>query len=309
MGLVLALDILQDVSFALVEPIVSTALSVGIAGGLTTVGVGSVAGLYPGAQIMVNRGGASQEVITLTAVGIGTITANFVSAHSAGEPLNGATFPSGQPDHPLFTLPEMLAYLLDLENDFLLKTRCIYATQLGIVLQNNVRFYPRPADAIRMERVVTSDGQTELKNTSQEGLDDYDFGWETKDTSTLSRLQWFEDSIGNSKFGINPVSDIGGAVNVWYSQKDIRTSLGIDSTLLVPDICAHALKYGVLARAFSKDGEQRDDFRAKYSQARFDMVVKLTNHFMKGMSLLLGDEQQQESEFKMLAVPAGVARG
>lgn len=303
--MILALDILQAVSFALVEPVVSMNLSGAVIGGTaSTVGVTSTVGLYPGALLLINRGGATQEVITVTAVGTNSIVAFFYKSHSIGEAVAGATFPSGQLDHPLFSTAEMLGYLLDVENDFLLKTRCIYSVQADIALLNNTRFYPRPNDAVRIERIALSDGTTELKNTTQQNQDIYDYGWEPESTSDLSSLRWFEDSIGGNRFGISPLSDIGGKVDLWYSQKDVN-ALGIDSTLLIPDVCVHYIKYGVLALAFKKDGENRDEFRAKYCQARFDLGVKLTSHFMKGIEVLLGDEQEQEIEFQRLAVPAG----
>jgi hypothetical protein len=302
-GQIIALDILQDVSFALVEPYVSTALTGAVsAPGSQTVGIGSTVGLYVGAVLLVNRGGSTQEVITLTAVAGGTITAVFANTHASGEAVTGATFPSGQPDKPLFTVPEMLGYLIDVENDFLLKTRCMYSFQSGISLVNYQRFYARPASAIRIERVVNGRNYA-MKNTSQESQDLLDYGWEPAQSDFPTR--WYEDSIGDSNFGISPQPNAGGTMNVWFSQKDTNYALTIASTLLVPDICEHYMKYGVLARSFAKDGEQRDDFRAKYCQSRFDLGVHLVVHFMKGIEALLGGDQMQDAEFKQLAVPAG----
>lgn len=307
MGLVLAVDILQDVSLALIEPIVSASLVSGVpAPGPATVTVDSVNGMFVGAIVLVGRGLTSQEVVGITAVGPGTFTATFSKMHSVGEGVAGANFPSGQPEKPLFTVQEMLGYLLDVENDFLLKTQCIYDVIENFALAVNQRYYARPLQAIRLERVSVTDTPNDvffsLKNISQSGLDMFEPGWEA-DQDNYPR-EFFEDGIGNSKFGFGQIPTAGGNVNLWFSKKDSSAVLGIDSTLVIPDVCSHYMKYGVLARAFSKDGEQRDDFRAKYCQARFDLGVHLVLHFMKGIEVLLGQEDEKISEFKRLAVPA-----
>jgi hypothetical protein len=303
MGLIIALDVLQDVSFVLVEPFVSTTLGAAVsAPGSQTVAIGSTVGLYAGAVLLVNRGGATQEVVTLTAVGTGTITAVFANTHASGEPVTGATFPSGQPEKPLFTVSEMLDYLIDVENDFLLKTRCLYAVQLDIALTNYQRFYARPASAIRIERVVNGLGYA-MKNTSQESQDLLDYGWEPAQSDFPNR--WYEDSIGSSNFGVSPQPNAGGTMNLWFSQKDTNYNMTIASTLLIPDICAYALKFGILNRCFSKDGEQRDDFRAKYCMARFNFTVFLVNRFMKGVEAFIDSQSEQSQEFKQLLVPLG----
>src|SRR4051812_22935698 len=95
-------DILQDVSFVLVEPVVSTILDAApVSQGMSTCTPGSMKGIYPGAMLVV--GLSDPEVITVVSVTAATFTANFEFDHPAGDLLRAATFPSGQPDHPLFT--------------------------------------------------------------------------------------------------------------------------------------------------------------------------------------------------------------
>jgi hypothetical protein len=306
MGQVLAIDILQDISFVLVEPFIHVATTTAVvAPGVATVGVPSTVGMYVGALLLIDRGLVAQEIVTVSSFVEGvSFTATFANAHSSGAIVYGATFPSGQlQGSPLFTLTEMLAYILDVENDFLLKTQPVYDTSTQ-VLSNPNRFYPLPASAIRLERISSATAGYVLYNESQSNLDFLSLGWESQGSSA-GPTSWFQDQIGGSQYGIFPETTAGGTLNLFFSKRDSGTLL-ITSTLLVPDVFAHFIKYGVLARVFSKDGEQRDDMRAKYCQKRFDLGVLMTLHFMRGVEALMASQAgQQQKKFSGMPVPVG----
>jgi hypothetical protein len=284
MGLILANDILMDVSYVLVSAVVNTTnIGTTIDGGtVNAVTVSSVVGMYPGAQIVVGANGSgTQEVVTIATVGPGGFTALFVNNHPVGEPIFGATFPEGQPDHILFTQAEMLAYLVEVENDFLLKTRCIY-NNLQTPLTPASRFYAQSADAVRLERigllssVATVLSIQEVQNSTQTDLDLENSLWEQENGPPQ---QWFQDQIDTAEYGFYPLPIQADTIELFYSQKDVNLTTLL-SPLLVPDILSHYMKYGVLARASSKDGEQKNPLLTEFTSKVYDYGIFLTQRFM-----------------------------
>ena len=93
-GSLIAENILEDVSYSLFQPIVNVAVPTGgIAVGPQTVLVWD-ASLYVDAQIVVGANTANIEVVTVTAVVVGTsFSATFTKTHAAGDSITGATFP------------------------------------------------------------------------------------------------------------------------------------------------------------------------------------------------------------------------
>src|SRR5258708_38192240 len=88
--------VLQSISFALVEKVLSTVLPVQLAVGVHAVTIVDPS-IYVGAQIVVGvLGTNTQEVVTVSAITDVDFTATFTRPHLAGEPVRSATFPSGQ---------------------------------------------------------------------------------------------------------------------------------------------------------------------------------------------------------------------
>jgi len=312
-------QILEDVSFTLVEPIVNTTLGTGFAvPGSVAVTPGSMAGIYTGAQLIIALGQVTQEQVTVTGVTSTTFTAVFLNPHLGTDSVIGATFPSGQTVNPLFTQNEIIGYLADVQNDFLLKTRCIFEvtgsdvtpTPPGnIALVVNNRFYPQPSQVIRVERVAAViPGQltTDLYDTTQSDLDLDNSDWPAN--SNLPK-RWFRDQIDTAKIGLDPSPNVGGSLELWYSKRGPTGDVGnlkLYSLLLIPDVMSHYIKYGILAKCWSKDGETRDPMRSEYCKKRFEFGVVLVQRFMEGIGLDTGAAQQS---FSPMAVPAGSNNG
>jgi len=286
MGAILATDIMQDVGFALIEICVNTTLNLSggsILPGVRAVEPGSMAGIYVGAQIVVGaNGAAAQEVVTVTSVTTFTFTATFVNAHPGNEPISGCTFSSGVPTYPMFTQAEVLGYMADSQNDFLLQVRPIYATApLAITVGKKV--YPAPADAIRIERAsivntaANPPSAVELWNTTQTDLDLENAGW----PGDQGPSSWYQDQLTYQTIGFGPPPNVGNTVTLVYSQKAVAP-LGLLSTFLVPDPMTIAIKWRTLALCLSKDGEMRDPSRAAFAQAMYDLLVKISQKFMSG---------------------------
>jgi hypothetical protein len=285
MGAVLALDILQDVSFALIEPIVATTLNpsgLAITPGIQTVTPGSMVGIYAGALLAIGaNGAAAQEAITVTSVTTTTFTATFLNPHPNTEPVNGATFPSGIPESTLFSTAEVLGYIADSQNDFLLQVRPIYATA-PLSITPGIKVYQAPADAIRVERAsivnVAAPSAVELWNTTQIDLDLEDSGWPGDQGPT----SWYQDQLTYQTIGFGPPPNVGNTVTLMYSQKAV-SPLNILSTFLVPDPMTVAIKWRTLALCYSKDGEMRNPQLAAFAQSLYGMLCEISKKFMEGI--------------------------
>lgn len=297
MGACLPIDVLLDVSLVLIEKIVNTTLGTAVvAPGSQAINPPSMVGIAVGVVIAVDRGTANQEAVAVTAVTGTSFTATFANVHLSTAAVVGATFTSG-----LFTQQEMLGYLLQAENDFLLKTRSVY----GVAQQNLVtgapgRYYPQPANAIRIEH-VSSNGHS-WADTSQLMLDLNNQNWQSESSSDDPKA-WFQDEIALERFGIYPLVQVPGVVaELWFSIKDLIDPLGFLTSFVLPDIFAQVyLKYGVLARAFAKDGEQRDDMRSKYCAKRFEFGVFLARSFVMAADALMGEMQEDQQQSQKFA--------
>lgn len=148
-------DVLVEVSLRMVEDYVDTDLTVAIvAPGVQTVSIDSTSFIYTGALLVVDSG-ANAEVIVVTAVGSGTITANFAKAHANHAIVWGATFPAQQPTDPLFTQEEMLGYLSRAQNEFLSAVPAFYKLYEQTINAGNI-FQALPDDATQLDRVALS---------------------------------------------------------------------------------------------------------------------------------------------------------
>lgn len=279
-----ALNILTECALDLVSEVVSTTLSAPVVPGVQTVAVGSVAAIYVGALLVIDNGSASQEQVVVTAVGAGTITANFASAHAAGASVQAPTFSEGRPDGQLFTQAEMLAYCAAAQNELLLAVRPVYASA-DVNLSGGQPFAPAPADAIRVERVTVGTAQygvDALWNVSEPELDMASANWGADQGAPQ---MWYQDgtrkagSVSQPNLGFTPTPQADYQFTAYYSQRG-ADALDLLSELLVPDVAAQYVKYGVLGRCWGKDGEQRDPRREAYSRKRFEFGCLLLANFV-----------------------------
>ena len=285
-------DVMTDVSYVLVEDVTSTTLGTAVAApGVVTCTPPSMSGIYVGAQLMAGYGLASQETITVAAVSATTFAATFAKVHANTDPLVGATFPSSQqfsPDSPpLFTQAEILSYCADIQNEFLLKTECVYAVST-IPISANIRLYAQPATAIKLVR-ISIDGQF-LWPTTQKNLDLEDPSWIASTAAAPS--QWFNDEIDTAMFGFKEMPQVNGTATCWYSLRG-PTTLSLTDSLTVPDVFAHWIKYGVLGRCFAKDGEMRDPMKADYCDRRMKYGIVLARKYMESVAVKIGDPRLQ----------------
>ena len=276
MGQITAEWLLEQVSYALIEVIVNTSLSAPVTAGIRTVTPLNMQGIYQGVMLVIGQG-TQIEVVGVTSVTASTFTATFVNTHAGfGPAVVGATFSGGQPNTPLWSQQEMLDYLTSTQNEFLCAVRPVYAVATAN-LEVGIPSYPNPADAIRVERIAVAG--TELWNVSQTDID-----WQGGYSSRAGQQPqyWYQDKVGPFNFAVDPIPQVGAVAELFYSQLG-STSLGLLSTFTVPDLFWPALKWGTLAKALSKDGEQRDLSRSAYCQQKFTFWQILASKFMEGL--------------------------
>lgn len=150
-----------EISNHFVEPYVSTTLTSPVsAPGSQTISVASTVAMYIGAQIVCDVG-ASQEIIMLTAVGAGSITAVFANTHLSGAQLLAATFPTQQPTDPFFTQSEILGYLARAQNEFLARVPAILLLSQQQVNFGQI-FQTTPTNCVEINRVAYSNPDVAL---------------------------------------------------------------------------------------------------------------------------------------------------
>ena len=295
MGAAIANDILIDIGLALLEPMVNTTLNPAggaIGPGVATATPGSMVGIYAGAIIAVGANGSgSQEAVTVSSVTSSTFTATFANAHPNTEPVTGMTFPSGIPESTLFGQAEVLGYMTDAQNDFLLKVRPIYA--IGTVnLTVGKKLYAAPADSIRVERAsivnAAIPSSVELYDTTQTDLDLMEYSWGTGSTGPSA---WYQDQINTQSIGFGPPPMAGMPATLFYSQS-APTTLGILSTFLIPDPMTVAVKWRTLAVCYSKDGEMRNPSLAKFAQSLYDIIIIASQKFMAGIDARIRAQEE-----------------
>lgn len=267
-GYKIANDVLTDISYVLVEPVVSTKLGTVVAAGTHTVTPASMASIYVGAMVIVGTGSA-EEVVTVTAATGTTFTAVFAFAHAATDAVIGATFPVGQPDNPFFTQAEMLSYLTSAENNYLTEVPLIYNRAAQAFISGQTA-QPIPADCVEMERVAVN-GYA-LYEQGQTSLDLLNYRWNAAGFNNPET--WHQDRVNFQTYGVQPVPGNAFSADVIYVQREAGT-LALNEGFLLPDPFLTYVKYGTLAWAFDKDGEMRDITRAKYCLQRVEMGVKI----------------------------------
>lgn len=275
MGVLRVVEVLLDVAYALIEQPVNTVFGQEANIGTATVAPPTMRGIFAGATLVAGYGLTSEESVTVISTTASTFTAALTKTHPATDPLVAPTFPSGAIDHPLYSQAEMLSYLADVQADFLLKVRPIYVVGSG-ALQTNVGVYSNPADAIRIERIALAGA--ELMNVAQTDLD-----WLSPESEGAgpNPRYWYQDGLSQA-YAVFPVPQRNDTAELFYSKKSGTTVQLLDS-LLVPDCMAFILKWGVLARALSKDGDGRDPARAAFAQRWFDLWVEISKKFLDGV--------------------------
>jgi hypothetical protein len=267
-GYLIANDLLTDAAFVLLQPSVNKVFPGDITAGTHAIPVIDPS-IYVGAQIACGVIGGNIEVVTVTSTGSISFTATFANAHSAGEPIMGATFPVRQTTDPLYTQAEMLAYLGTAINDLLTDCPLVYAVG-SVTVDPTEQSTQLPSDCLFPQRVAYQNYP--LLETSQSNLDALTYQWNQAGLSVPK--VYFRDKVPLQAVGIWPRMGNTATLEVVYAQRQ-PTAIGLADGFLIPDPFMIYVLYKVLSYAFSKDGEARNPGLAKYFQTRYEWGVKV----------------------------------
>lgn len=270
-GFLVANDILTDISFRLLEPVVKTVFYDDVMAGEQTI-LTADPSIYVGAQLLCGVMGVSAEVVTVTAsVPDTSFTAIFVNNHQGGEPIVGATFPVQQAaGDQFFNQMEMLTYLSDQVNDFLVACPLVYNISTAVTFGPTQQIAALPADCMTPARVGVA--SYPLRETSQSNLDGYNYRWNSAALATPQA--YYRDKIGVQNLGIWPRQANTVPTEIVYTQRGSQL-MGLGDGFLLPDPYLVIIKYGVLARAYSKDGSQQAPAIAKLFAQKYENGVKV----------------------------------
>lgn len=280
-GLLIAENILEDVSSQLFEPIFSMALAAAVGPGWVIIATPTTGYLYVGAQLVVGSvGSASLEVVTVGQVVDGTsFQVKLANAHGAGELIYGATFPvQNTAGDYFFTQSEMLTYLANAMNDFLVECPLAYVTDVELTLGPSEESTALPDDCMQPAR-VSNKGRS-LRETSQANLDAIVPNWPNQ--AMAPPQAYFRDKIGTGNIGIWPRQADTTELELIYQQRGPQV-MGLADGFILPDPFLIYIKARLLSYAYSKDGEQKSPGMAKFFDQRYHAGLQITKVFIEAV--------------------------
>lgn len=271
-GNLLVNDLLTDVSYLLFEGVVNTSFPGNVSAGVQTVAAFDPS-MYVGSYILAGTFGSTLEVVLITAVTSVSFTANFANAHTAGEPIIGSTFPvQSSAGDPFFTQEEMLGYVSNAVNEFLIRCPLVYAVTDAISMPPTEQFTSLPTDCMMPVR-VTAFG-IGLRETSQANLDGVDWRWQ-QETGNPPQV-YYRDKIGLNQVGVWPIQSNQVPLAIVYQQRSSQ-SLGLADGFVIPDPFIPTIKAKVLSFCYSKNGEQSSPALARFWDAQYESGVRIAN--------------------------------
>lgn len=191
-------------------------------------------------------------------------------------PDGGASWPSG-----LWTLGEVCGYADQRQNRLLKETRLRLTTAPPIACPAGAFRFALPTDWIAtVEVLYTGDEGTirHLQRSDSFEADHAQPGW-------MYNRNWpqvyMEHDPGTLQIQIAPAPRVAGILTLRYVAAAAPLT-GDGIALDVPDLLAHALKYGVLADCLGKDGRAHDAARADYARQRYELAIEWTRMLLAG---------------------------
>lgn len=289
-GVLRVVDRLQDCAYALIQPVVNEQFPSTITAGPQTIPISDPAVwvptvcLYVGAKLVCGIAGNNLEVITVTAVNVGvSFSATFANGHTAGEWINGSTFPVRYPTDPLVTQDEAIAYISSATNDFYTDVPLAYNVA-SITLTPTAQNAPLPADSLFPVRVAYE--SYPLRETSQSNLDSTNYQWSNQGLS--QPRVFYRDKLPIQNVGVWPRAGNLVPLEITYAQRQAST-MGWGDGWLVPDPFTVAILQRTLSFFYSKDGEIKSPGLANYWASRYKTSVMIAKMILD----VLNDPQMQ----------------
>lgn len=176
----------------------------------------------------------------------------------------------------LWTITELIDYINIAQDDFIRETQITKQTD-PVTVVAGTRSYGEPADSMSVDRIDFN--LRALRRTNVGFLDLDNRKWRTL-SGTPS--QYHQDMLPNKTFELDraPLAAQAGLfINVLSTLAPAVVTIGTDN-LTVPDYAVLYIKFGVLEKMLSKQGESQDLAKAKYCKSRFDFGVALIQNLM-----------------------------
>jgi hypothetical protein len=109
-----------------------------------------------------------------------------------------------------------------------------------------------------------------------------DRSWQVNYVGPLQ--SWFEDRAGLYRWGVGGLPSSNFPVELLCAVRDTDT-LGMLDGFLVPDVCAHFVKYLAMAYAYSKDGVMSQPQMAEFCLKRYAQGVMATGRYIQAMKM------------------------
>lgn len=194
-------------------------------------------------------------------------------------PDGGAAWPSG-----LWTREEVLAACTQRQDRFLFDALPLVKVSAPIPIVATQHRFDLPQDWIRTVSVVWygTDGTVrELPRSDSFETDHAIPTWEATDTAYP--LVYTDNDTPLLQGQIAPAPTGTGTLVLLYVPASTPLT-GSGTPIDLPDIYAHAVKYGALADLLGKDGRGMDPSRAAYCEQRFGLAVEIARLILKGWS-------------------------
>ena len=187
-------------------------------------------------------------------------------------------------------------------NDFMNRTGCSKQWWNQTIV-SGTSVYAEPAATLRVEHVLV--GGIYIGRTTREELDAKTPGWAAEQDVPY---RWHEDGLAVGQLQLYPAPNYTGAslgagtagepnplnrdLTTIGAQRPSGTSYQLSDPIpsIVPNSAVPYLAWGVLAKLFSNDDENKDLARASYCSARFEEGVALFRSIMNEAILDTAEE-------------------
>lgn len=161
--------------------------------------------------------------------------------------------------------------------DLLLKMHIIQAVDSTTVTNPGISIYPIPIPPLSTDVTYCAYDNTYLHRTSTFYLDNSNAIWAGSEGFPQT---WKQDEVDPTQVQISPTpAATEGTRTLTLIGAQIPDQITgwqlTDVVPYLPDSLLYALKYGVLAKIFATDSEQKDLLKAAYCQARSTEAVNL----------------------------------
>jgi len=185
------------------------------------------------------------------------------------------------------TQGDFLGFYVETMQDFLQKTGLIktaVSISGGFTANNNT--YTFPDSILDLHHVFCNNNW--LWPSEQEDVSFATPNWRAQRDAPR---QWWKDRVQMKQFVIYPTPNFNGTLTIIGTSGLSNMSPTLSSTVeVIPDTFTAFIKYGILARIFSMDGENKDLGRARMCQFIYDIGVEIGKCIMT--EALLEEVQQ-----------------